>query len=200
MKRKEVEKSKGGNVRCTSLLSMTLQRIFVFFCQRLRTICVKRSPSSHLLQFTRNGYFWISQSQMICEDSMLSDQVLAKLTVQPLTHQIQSITDGKMKNKHIKEIMGVKGKPDIIHIKQKKRLQWYGHVKRMPRGENIRTNHGLDTAGEKEKRTPKKNVDGRSISSHDNKKFRIRAMEKQRGMAFGFQKTATAVKKRRTVR
>jgi hypothetical protein len=26
----------------------------------------------------------------------------------------------------------VKGKPDIIHIIEKKRLQWYGHVKRMP--------------------------------------------------------------------
>ena len=48
--------------------------------------------------------------------------------------------------------------------------------------------------GEKEKRTPKKNVDGRSTSSHDNKKFRTRSMEKQRGMAFGFRKTATAVK------
>ena len=51
----------------------------------------------------------------------------------------------------------------------------------------------LDTTGEKEKRTSKKNVDGRSISSHDNKKFRTRSMEKQRGMAFGFWKTATAV-------
>ena len=51
-----------------------------------------------------------------------------------------------------------------------------------------------------EKRTPKKNVDGRSISSHDNKKFRIRAMEKQRGLAFGFRKTATVVKKNRTDR
>jgi hypothetical protein len=28
--------------------------------------------------------------------------------------------------------MGVKGKPDIIDIIRKKRLQWYGHVKRMP--------------------------------------------------------------------
>ena len=40
------------------------------------------------------------------------------------------------------------------------------------RGENTEINYGLDTVGEKEKRTPKKNVDGRSTSSHDNKKFR----------------------------
>jgi hypothetical protein len=38
----------------------------------------------------------------------------------------------RIKNEHIKEIMGVKGKQDIIDIKQKKRLQWYGNVKRMP--------------------------------------------------------------------
>jgi hypothetical protein len=37
----------------------------------------------------------------------------------------------RIKNEHIKEIMGVKGKMDIDII-QKKRLQWYGHVKRMP--------------------------------------------------------------------
>jgi hypothetical protein len=37
-----------------------------------------------------------------------------------------------IKNEHIKEIMGVKGKPDIIDIIQQKRLQWHGHVKRMP--------------------------------------------------------------------
>ena len=48
-------------------------------------------------------------------------------------------------------------------------------------------------SGEKKKRTSKKNVDGRSTSSHDNKKFRNRSVEKQRGMAFGFRKTATAV-------
>ena len=46
---------------------------------------------------------------------------------------------------------------------------------------------------EKEKRTPKEKMDGRSTSSH-NKKFRTRSMEKQRGMAFGFWKTVTAVK------
>jgi len=51
----------------------------------------------------------------------------------------------------------------------------------------------MSTTGEKKKGTSKKNVDGRSTSSHDNKKFRNRTMEKQRGMAFGFRKTATAV-------
>jgi hypothetical protein len=45
----------------------------------------------------------------------------------------------------------------------------------------------------RKKRTSKKNVDGRSTSSHDNKKFRKRSMKKQGGMAFGFRKTATAV-------
>jgi hypothetical protein len=28
--------------------------------------------------------------------------------------------------------MGAKGKPDIINITERKRLEWYGHVKRMP--------------------------------------------------------------------
>jgi hypothetical protein len=36
-------------------------------------------------------------------------------------------------------------------------------------------------------------VVGRSASNHDNEKFKTRSMEKQGGMAFGFQKTATAV-------
>jgi len=62
------------------------------------------------------------------------------------------------------------------------------------RGENTKINYGWDTTGEKEKRTSKKNADGRSTSSHDNKKFRTNSMEKHRGMAFGFRKTATAVK------
>jgi hypothetical protein len=63
------------------------------------------------------------------------------------------------------------------------------------RGENTKINYGMDTTGEKEKRTSKKNLDGRSTSSHDNKRFGSRSMEKQRGMAFGFRKRATAVKK-----
>jgi len=63
------------------------------------------------------------------------------------------------------------------------------------RGENTKINYGFDTTGEKEKRTSKKNLDGRSTSSRDNKKFRTRSMEKQSGMAFGFRKRTTAVKK-----
>jgi hypothetical protein len=61
------------------------------------------------------------------------------------------------------------------------------------RGENIKINYGMDTRGEMKKRTSKKNVDGRSTSSHDNRKFRTRSVEKQGGMAFGFRKKATAV-------
>jgi hypothetical protein len=38
----------------------------------------------------------------------------------------------RIMNEHIKEIMGVKGKPDTIDIIEEKRLPWYGHVKRMP--------------------------------------------------------------------
>jgi hypothetical protein len=51
----------------------------------------------------------------------------------------------------------------------------------------------MDTTGGKEKRTSKKNVDGWSTSSHDNNRFGTRSMEKERGMVFGFRKTATAV-------
>jgi len=60
---------------------------------------------------------------------------------------------------------------------------------------NSRISYGLDTTGEKEKRTSKKNVDGKSTRSRDNKKFRTRSKEKQRGTAFGFRKKATVVKK-----
>ena len=37
----------------------------------------------------------------------------------------------RIKNEHLKEIMGVKEKQEIIDIIERKRLQWYGHVKRM---------------------------------------------------------------------
>ena len=37
----------------------------------------------------------------------------------------------RIQNEHMKEIMGLKEKPDIVDIIERKRLQWYGHVKRM---------------------------------------------------------------------
>jgi hypothetical protein len=51
----------------------------------------------------------------------------------------------------------------------------------------------MDPTGEKEKRTPKEDLDRRSASSHDSKKCGARFVEKQGGMAFRFRKTATAV-------
>lgn len=38
----------------------------------------------------------------------------------------------RIKNENIKEIVGVKGQLNIIDIIEKKKLQWYGHVQRMP--------------------------------------------------------------------
>ena len=53
----------------------------------------------------------------------------------------------------------------------------------------------MDTDRKKKKRTPKKNVDRGSTSSHGNKELETTSMEKQRGLEFGFQKTVTAVMK-----
>ena len=52
-----------------------------------------------------------------------------------------------------------------------------------------------DTDRKKKKRKSKKNVDRGSTSSHGNKELGTRSMEEQRGMEFGFRKTATAVMK-----
>ena len=54
----------------------------------------------------------------------------------------------------------------------------------------------MDNREEEEKRTSKKNVDGRSTSSHENKTVRRRSVVKQKGMVFGFRKTAKAVTRR----
>jgi hypothetical protein len=89
--------------------------------------------------------------------------------------------------------MGVEGKPDIIDIIEKKRLQWYRHVKSMPE-QRIPTLILEWVPAERRKRgRPKKNMDGRSTSSHDSEKYRTKSMEKQRRMVFGFRKTATSV-------
>jgi len=61
------------------------------------------------------------------------------------------------------------------------------------RRETTKINYGVDTRGKKKKRASKKNVDGRCTSSHENKTFISRSVVKQKGMVFGFRKTATAV-------
>jgi len=38
----------------------------------------------------------------------------------------------RIQDERIKEIMGVKWKPDIIDIIEQERLKWCGHVKMMP--------------------------------------------------------------------
>ena len=81
---------------------------------------------------------------------------------------------------------------DVCHVVSLPRFFRPENCQKDARGENTKINYGLDTTGEKEKRTSKKNVDG---NSHDNKKFRTRSVEKQRGMVFGFRKTTTVVKK-----
>ena len=45
---------------------------------------------------------------------------------------------GRIKNEQIREIMGVRGKPDIIDNIEKKRLQWYGQVKRDDGGQTTK--------------------------------------------------------------
>ena len=85
--------------------------------------------------------------------------------------------------------MGMKWKPDVIDIIQQKKLQWYGHVKTMPEERIPKLIMDWISRERRKRGRPRKT----STSSHDNKKFRTRSMEKQRGMAFGFRKMATAV-------
>jgi hypothetical protein len=66
------------------------------------------------------------------------------------------------------------------HHREEKPTRVWPHQKDA-RGENTKINYEMDTTGEKVKRTSKKNMDRRSTSSHDNKEFRTRSVEKQRG-------------------
>jgi hypothetical protein len=70
------------------------------------------------------------------------------------------------------------------HREEKTAIVW--PLQKDVKGKKTKINYGKDTRGEKKNRTSKKNVDGRSTSSHDSKKFRKRSMEKQGGMAFWF--------------
>jgi hypothetical protein len=60
------------------------------------------------------------------------------------------------------------------HTEEKTTMVW--PRQKDDRGENTKINYGMDTAGEKEKRTSKKNMEGRSTSRHDNKEPRTRSM------------------------
>jgi len=98
----------------------------------------------------------------------------------------------RIKSEHIKEIIGVKENSDIIDTIERKRLQWYSHVKRM-QAERLPKLIMEWIPREEEKEDVQKNVDCRCASSHENKKFRSRSVVKQKEMVFGFRKTATAV-------
>ena len=63
----------------------------------------------------------------------------------------------------------------------RKRLQWYGHIKRMQEERLPKLIMEWIPWGKKKKRTSKKNVDGRCMSSHENKTFRTRSVVKQKG-------------------
>jgi hypothetical protein len=74
--------------------------------------------------------------------------------------------------------MGVKEKPDIIDITERKRLQWYGHVKRMQDDRLLKLIMEWIPGEIKIKKTSKKNVDERCTSIHENKRFRSRSVVK----------------------
>jgi hypothetical protein len=62
----------------------------------------------------------------------------------------------RIKNEHIKEIIGVKGKPDIIDIIKKEKTTMVWPLQKDARGENTKINYGMDTRAEKKKRRPRK--------------------------------------------
>jgi len=98
----------------------------------------------------------------------------------------------RIKNEHIKELMGVKGKPDIIDILGKKRLQRYGHVKRMPEERIPKLIMDWIPRKRRKRGRPRKTwMEGVQAA------MKTRNLEpdqwRNRGIAFGFRKTATAV-------
>ena len=94
----------------------------------------------------------------------------------------------RTKNEHIKEIMGVKEKPDIIDIIERKTLQWYGHVKRM-QDERLPKLIMEWIPGERRKRERPRKTWMEGVRAA----MKTRSVAKQEGMVFGFRKTATAV-------
>jgi hypothetical protein len=86
--------------------------------------------------------------------------------------------------------MGVKGKPDVT---ERKRLHWYGHVKRMPEERIPELIMEWIPRERTERGRPRKTwMEGVQAA------MTARNLEpdqwRNRGMAFGFRKTPTAVK------
>ena len=93
------------------------------------------------------------------------------------------------------EITGVKGKPDIIDIIEKKTLQWYDHVKRMPEERIPKLIMEWIPMERRKRGRPRKTCMEGVQAAMTTRNFRTRSVEKQRGMVFGFRKMATAVVK-----
>ena len=72
--------------------------------------------------------------------------------------------------------MGVKGKQDIMDIVEKKRLQWYGHIKRMPEDRIPKLKKEWTPTERRKRGRPRKKVDRGSTSSHGNKELGFRSM------------------------
>ena len=100
----------------------------------------------------------------------------------------------RIKNEHIKEIMGVKGKLDIIDITEKKRLQWYGHAKRMPE-ERIPKLIMEWIPLERRKRGCSRKTWMEGVQAAMTTRNLEADQWRKRGMAFGFRKMVTAVVK-----
>jgi hypothetical protein len=98
----------------------------------------------------------------------------------------------KIKNKNIKEIMGVKGKSDITDIIEKKRLQWYGHVKRMQEERIPKLILEWVPAEKRKRGRPRKTWIEGVHAAMTARNIEQKSMEKQRGMAFGLWERATA--------
>jgi hypothetical protein len=88
--------------------------------------------------------------------------------------------------------MGVEEKPDIDII-ERKRLQWYGHVKRMQEKKLPKLIMEW-IPGERRKRgRPRKMWMEGVRAAMKRRHFRSRSVVKQKVMVFGFRKMATAV-------
>jgi hypothetical protein len=62
----------------------------------------------------------------------------------------------RIKNEHIKKILGVKGKPGIIDIIEKNKTTMVWPRQKDARGENTKINYGMDTREEKKKKRLRK--------------------------------------------